>query len=241
MPKKIASPEANLLLASLSANEQRRLLRHLEAVTLRANELLYELNRPIEYVFFPMKGCLISVVKVLDDRKTFDAGPVGYEGMVGAESLLGVEAQYEAIVRVGGGALRIKANDLKADLRGNGRWPDVFGRYNQFLLVIFSQVAGCNSFHSLEKHFCSWLLTVQDRVKADEIPITHAVFAKMLGVRRVGITEAAQKLQRQGLIRYSWGKLTILDRQRLEAHACVCYQQHTQAYRRLLDATWPNC
>jgi CRP-like cAMP-binding protein len=238
MPEKVARLDANLLLASLPTKE-RGLLRRLEAVTLQANESLYELGQPIEYVHFPLKGCLISLVKVLDDGKSFDAAVVGYEGIVGVESFLGTDAELGAIVRFGGEAFRVKGDDLKADMRSNGKWTELVGPYVQFLLLSYSQKAGCNCFHSLEKHFCSWLLTVQDRIKADEIPITHAVFGKMLGARRVGITEAAQKLQQAGLIRYSWGKLTILDRRRLEAYACVCYQQHTQAYQRLLDPAWP--
>ncbi|HEV3237563.1 MAG TPA: Crp/Fnr family transcriptional regulator [Gemmataceae bacterium] len=240
MPKSVGALGANLLLASLPMKEQRRLLRCLETVTLERNESLYQLGQPIEYVHFPLKGCLISVVKVLDDGKTFDAVPVGYEGMVGVEVFLGANTQFGAIVRVSGGALRIRGNDLKAWARNSVGWTNVLGPYFQFLLVSFSQKAGCNCFHSVEEHFCSWLLTVQDRIGADVIPITHAVFAEMLGVRRVGITVAAQKLQQVGLIRYSWGKLTILDRQRLEAHACVCYQQHTQAYQRLLNPAWPK-
>jgi len=128
---------------------------------------------------------------------------------------------------------------LKAEVRDNSQWSGVLLHYLQFLLVNVSQVAGCNCFHSLESHFCAWLLTLQDRVKADVLEITHDVFAKMLGVRRVGITQAARKLQAAGLIRYRWGKLAILDRQGLKARACVCYQQHTRAYQRLIDPSWP--
>jgi CRP-like cAMP-binding protein len=239
MVQSASRPETNLLLAALPPPEQRRLARRFETVALRANEDLYEAGRPIKHLHFPTKGCLISLVKVLDDGKSLDAGPVGYEGVVGMEAILGVETQFGATVRIGGGALRLSANALKAELRGNGMLSDVLLCYFQFLLVNVSTVAGCNRFHSLEKHFCSWLLTLQDRVGSDELEITHEVFAKMLGVRRVGITQAARKLQQAGLIRYSWGKLTILDRRRLETHACVCYRQHTRAYQRLLDPAWP--
>jgi CRP-like cAMP-binding protein len=234
-----SSPETNLLLASLPAQRLRRLLRRCEVVTRRANEDLYEVGDSIEDVYFPRKGCLISLVRVLDDGKSFDAGPVGYEGFAGLAALSAVETTFGATVRLAGEAVRMTANDLKAEMRDNSKWTEVLLRYLHFLLVQASQVAGCNRFHSLEKHFCSWLLTLQDRTVGDDLEITHEVFAKMLGVRRVGITQAAQKLQEAGLIRYRWGKLTILDRQRLEAHACVCYNEHTEAYQRLLDPAWP--
>jgi CRP-like cAMP-binding protein len=240
MPEKNATLEANLLLASFPAKEQRRLLPRLKAVTLRSDESLHELGQRIEYVHFPMKGCLISVVKVLDDGKRFDAGVVGYEGMVGAGAFFGDDVSFGAIVRVGGATLRIKRNELKGDGRGNRTWSEILGRYVEFLLVSFSQVAACNLFHPLEKRFCAWLLTVQDRISSDEIPFTHALVAQMLGVRRAGITEAAQKCQQAGLIRCGRRKFIILDRERLKANACVCYQQHTQAYQRLLDPAWPT-
>jgi CRP-like cAMP-binding protein len=240
MPDHGASLNSNLLLATVPAKDQRRLLRRLQSVTLRANEHLYEVGLPIRDVHFPRLGCLISVVKVLDDHRSFDAGPVGYEGAVGIEGFLGAEAYLGATVRAGGGAFRMSVKALKDELRDNRKLAEVLLRYLRFLFVNVSQVAGCNCFHPLEKHFCSWLLTLHDRIKSDELEITHELFAKMLGVRRVGITQAARKLQEAGAIRYSWGKLTILDRQQLERCACVCYRQHTQAYQRLLDPAWPN-
>jgi CRP-like cAMP-binding protein len=239
MTQAASSPETNLLLASLSPREQRRLARHFDTVALQANEDLFEVGQPIKHLHFPTKGCLISLVKVLDDGKSFDAGPVGYDGLVGTEAFLGVETQFRATVRIAGNALRLRANALKAEFRGNSKLSDVLLCYFQFLLVNVSTVAGCNRFHSLEGHFCAWLLTLQDRIARDDLEITHEVFARMLGVRRVGITQAARKLQEAGLIRYSWGKLTILDRRQLEACACVCYRQHTRAYQRLLDPAWP--
>ena len=240
MAVSVASLGGNLILASLPAEEQRRLLRHLEPVTLRIDELPYSLNQAIEHLHFPMKGCLVSLIKAVDDGKSFDIGIAGRDGLVGVEAVFGSQAQFGAIVRVGGEALRISTFDLNADLLGSGEWPAIFNRYFQFTLVNFAQTAACNAFHSLEKRFCVCLLTVQDRLKSDEIPMTHSVFAKMLGVRRAGITEAAQKLQEAGVIHYRWGKLTILDRRLLESQACVCYRQQTRAYQQLLSSAWPN-
>lgn len=233
-----ATPESNLLLASLEAQKQRRLLRRCEVVTLRANEDLYEVGDSIKDVYFPKKGCLISLVKVLDDGESFDAGPVGYEGFIGLAGPA-IETTFGATVRLAGEAVRIPANHLKAEMRDHGKGSDILLRYLHYSLVNVSQLSGCNRFHSLEKHLCSWLLTLHDRIIGDDLEITHDVLAKMIGVRRVGITQAAKKLQEAGMIRYSWGKLAIHDRQRLEAHACVCYKQKTQAYQRLLDPAWP--
>lgn len=234
------SPEANLLLGSLPAKDQRRLSPRFEIVALLADEQLHSAGQPIPDVYFPTPGCMISLVKVLDDGRRFDTGPIGYEGLIGAEAVFGAdESLFEATVRVAGRALRMRLKALKGELRENRRWQDVLLRYLQFLLANVSQVAGCNCFHPLDKHLCAWLLTIHDRIRTGEFEMTHEVLAKMLGVRRVAVTLAARKLQERGLIRYSWGKLTILDRDGLKANACVCYQQHTQAYQRLLDASWP--
>ncbi len=234
-----SSPETNLLLASLPAQKLRRLLSRCGVVTLEANEPLHEAGQPIEFVHFPRKGCVISLVKVLDDDRAFDAGPVGYEGFTGLAALTAVETTFGATVRIGGEAFRLRANDLHAELRDNRRWFEVLLRYLHFFLVNVSQQAGCNRFHPLQPHFCSWLLNLHDRIVGNDLEITHEVFARMLGVRRVGITQAARKLHEAGVIRYSWGTLTILDRQGLEAHACVCHKQITEAYQRLLDPAWP--
>lgn len=234
----VAGPRTNLLLASVPA-ERRPWSRRLEVVSLDAEEVLYEVCRPVDSIYFPLKGCAISVVRALDDGNCFDAGLVGYEGLVGVEALLGIPtAQFRVVVRVGGEALRIRADDLR-DQMGGG-WPEVLRAYVQFLLLLFTQKAGCNRFHRLDKHLGSMLLAVHDRINGDEFVVTQSILARMIGVRRVGITQAARKLQQAGLIRYSWGKLTILDRRKLKAYACVCYQQQTEAYRRLLDPAWPH-
>jgi CRP-like cAMP-binding protein len=240
MVEATSSPEMNLLLTSLPANEQRRLLRQLEDVSMRAREVLYQPGQPMKYVYFPTKGCVVSVIKVMDDGKCFDSGLAGYEGVVGGEAVLGVQsALFAATVRLGGTALRIEAQALQAEIRRGGQLSELLQRYLQFKLGMLSQIAGCNCFHPLERHLCSWLLSIHDRIHGNEIEITHEVFAQMLGVRRVGISQPTIRLKRAGLIRNKWGKLTILHRARLESHACVCYQQLTEGYKSLLDTAWP--
>src|SRR5207245_2017601 len=170
MTQVASSSEINLLLASLPTQELRRLLRRAERVTLQADERLYDSGQPIEYVHFPKKGCLISVIKNLDDGRSFDAGAVGYEGFVGVEPFLGVEvAQFTAMVRNGAGALRMKTQALRAAIRTGGKLSRVLQHYTQYLFLLTSQIAACNSFHSLEKHFCSWLLVINDRIQGDQI------------------------------------------------------------------------
>lgn len=235
----VVHPEANLLLARLAARDRHRLLRHFDTVALERDQQLYEVGQPVEYFHFPERGCLLSLVKFLDDGRSFDAGLIGYEGLAGVEGFLCGLTHFGATVRIGGPALRARVPALQADVGHDSKWMEVIRSYLQFLLVYVSQVAGCNRFHSLERRFCAALLTVQDRVKADELEITHDLLARMMGVRRVGITQAARKLQAAGLIRYSWGKITIRDRPGLKANACVCYRQHTEAYQRLLDPAWP--
>ena len=234
-----ALPAPNLLLASLPAQKQRRLLRLSEVAVLRPTEELYDVGQAVEFVHFPKKGCVISLVKVLDDGAAFDAGWVGYEGFTGLAALSEGETTFRAMVRIGGEAFRLRASDLKTELRDYRKWQELLLRYLHYFLMLVSQRSGCNRFHPLQPHFCSTLLNLHDRIAGDDLEITHEVFAKMMGVRRVGITQAARKLQDEGVIRYSWGKLTILDRQRLETHACVCHKQMTQAYQRLLDPAWP--
>ncbi len=239
MTEQPSSPETNLLLASLPAQKQRRLLRLCDVVALRATEELYDVGKAVEFVYFPKKSCVISLVKVLDDGAAFDAAWVGYEGFTGLAALSEVETTFRAMVRIGGEAFRLPAHDLKAELGDYRKWHEVLLRYLHYFLTQVSQRSGCNRFHPLQPHFCSVLLNMHDRIKGDDLEITHEVFAKIMGVRRVGITQAALKLQDESVIRYSWGKLTILDRERLESHACVCHKQMTQAYQRLLDPDWP--
>src|SRR6266540_3904626 len=153
MTDPLASPDANRLLASLQTKDQRRLLRRVETVALRATEDLYEVGQAVKYVHFPTKGCVISVIKVLGDGKSLDADLVGYEGLIGVEAFLGVgEAQLRATVRLGGSALRMKVEAFRAEIQGGGSCPKVFQRYVQYLLLTFSQIAGCNCFQLLERH-----------------------------------------------------------------------------------------
>jgi CRP-like cAMP-binding protein len=157
--------------------------------------------------------------------------------MAGVEVFLGGDAaQFTATVLAQGESLRMEAGAFRAEVRADGRLTARLERYIQFLLFQISQVAGCHRFHPLEQHICSLLLRLRAHTGSDEFQITHAMFARLLGVRRVGITQVARKLQRAGLIRYRWGKITTLERQGLETSACVCHRQIEQAYQQLLGS-----
>jgi CRP-like cAMP-binding protein len=241
MRRGTTDPEANRLLAALPEREYRRLARVLVAVPLAAHAVLYEPGQVIEHVYFPMRGTLVALLGVLADGRSFAAGLVGDEGVAGVEVFLGgAVAHFRALVLAGGGALRMDAGAFRAEVRDSGPLAGLLRRYAHFLLVHVSQVAGCNCFHPLEQHFCSLLLRLQDRTGGTELAVTHELFARLVGVRRVGITQVARKLQRAGLIRYRWGKVTLLDRAGLEARACVCHRQIERACRHLLGTPAPR-
>jgi CRP-like cAMP-binding protein len=241
MSRDVTDRGANGLLASLPKKEQRRLWRTLEVAPLGAHDVLVEPGRPIESLYFPKGGTLISLILGLADGRSFEAGLVGSEGVVGVEVFLGGGASpFSATVLAGGESLRMQAEDFRAEVRDGGPLTALLRRYVQFLLLQFSLLAGCHRFHLLEQHFSSSLLRMQDRTGCDDLAITHQVFARRVGVRRVGITQVARKLQRAGLIRYRWGKVTILDRPGLEARACACHQQIERACRHLLGPPGPN-
>ena len=233
-------PEANELLGSLPFREQRRLLPALTTAPLGAHEVLYEPGRPIDYLYFPKRGTIVSLDLILNDGRCFSAGLVGNEGAVGAEAFLGGgTAQFTAVVLSPGESLRVGAGFFQAAVRGDGPLVARLRRYAQFLLLTFAQVAGCNRFHTLEQHFSSLLLRLQDRSGCADFAITHELFARLMGVRRVGVSQVARKLQRAGLIRYRWGKVALLDRPGLEARACVCHRQIEEANRSLLGPCEP--
>ncbi len=233
MSSDAAGPATNGLLTSLSAPTYRRL--RLERVPLEPHQVLYQPGQRIEHVYFPEKGCLISLILGLGDHRTFEVGVVGHEGVIGTEVFLGSPTgQFKAEVLAGGDAFRLRAALFRAELRNGSPLAPMVSHYVHFLLRQVSQVSACNRFHSLEQHFSSLLLRLQDQSGRADLEITHEWFARLIGVRRVGITQVAQKLQRARLIRYRWGKITILDREGLKACACECHQQIRRAHHELL-------
>lgn len=224
----------NRLLAALPPEEYQRLLPQLEFVSLDLGRVLYQVGQPIDYVYFPHRS-MISLVMVLQDGSTAEVGLVSGNGMVGIPVILGSDISFNlAIVQIADGAMRMPADSLKTEFKRGGSLQALLLRYVQALLTQVSQTAACNRLHGLEARLARWMLLVQDTIHSNELQLTQEFIAQMLGVRRAGVTIAAGALQQAGLIRYSRGKITILDRQGLEAISCECYRVIENEYDRLL-------
>lgn len=217
-------PIANSLLAALPREDYQSLLGELEPVTLTSRDVLYEPGERISHVYFPNDG-QVSLLKVMADRKTLEVGLVGHEGMVGVALMQGVEVSpVRAVVQGSGSALRMDAVRFRDAL---GRCLPLryeLSRYAYAKLCQARQLAACTRFHQVEARLAFRLLMAHDSVRADEFRLTHESLAEMLGMRRVGITNAATALQRRKLIGYRRGNIRILDRKGLKAAACECYQ-----------------
>lgn len=219
----VSNAPVNRLLAKIAADELAFLRPHLETVRLDVGTPLIKPRQPIRDGFFPTTG-LASLVTVLEDGSTIEAGSVGREGMVGIPIVLGLETTpMQTIVQIAGEFLRVKAQVVKDLFAQRRTFYQLVNRYVHTLFVIASQSAACNRRHQLSERLARWLLMSSDGIGSDEVGLTHEYLAAMLGVRRSGVTEAAQKLQGEGLIEYKRGGVRILDRKRLTAAACECY------------------
>lgn len=232
---KSVSHPVNRLLAALPPEEYQRLLPQLEFVALELGQVLYQIGEPIDYVYFPHRS-LVSLVMVLQDGSTAEVGLVSGNGMVGIPVILGSDISFNlAIVQVAESAMRLPADHLKTEFQRGGALQSLLLRYVQALLAQVSQTAACNRLHPLEARLARWMLLVQDAIHSDELQLTQEFIAQMLGVHRSGVTIAAGALQQAGLIHYNRGKITILNREGLEAISCECYRVIEDEYDRLLS------
>lgn len=219
----IKLPIANRLLAALPRKAYLDLLPNLESVPLLFEQTLHKSREPIEHVYFPNYG-VISLLTIMADGTKAEVGLIGNEGMTSLSVFLGVDTTpLEALVQVGGEAMRLEVGVLKALVKRGDPLVDLLRSYTYALMFQNSQIAACNSYHEVAERCCRWLLMTHDRVQADSFPITQKFLSRMLGVRRSSVTVVANKLQQAGLIRYSRGQMTILDRLGLEQAACECY------------------
>lgn len=224
----------NLLLAALPVEERQRLLADLEPISFSLGEVVYESGGHIDYVYFPTSA-IISLLYIMENGGTAEIGVAGYEGVIGIALFMGGETMpNRAVVQSAGSALRMKTKALQAEFARGGMFQTSLLRYTQALMTQISQTAVCNRLHTVEQQLCRWLLLSHDRLRTDKLVMTHDLIANMLGVRREGITVAAQKLQERGLISYVRGTITLLDRQGLETEVCECYQVVKSEYDRLL-------
>ena len=227
-PKKVAI--SNRLLASLPKKSHKDLQLYLTPIALEFGDVLYEAGDQIRHVYFP-EDCLVSLLTTVDANRAAEVGLVGSEGMVGVPVALGIAiSPFLAVVQGAGTALRMKTVDFRREFGKSAALQSALFRFTHLLMIQVAQTAACNRFHVVTQRLARWLLMTRDRVHADEFVLTQAFLARMLGVRRVGVTEAASALQKLNLIRYSRGNITIIDLQGLEATACGCYEKVNDLY-----------
>jgi len=225
-----ASP-VNRLLDALPTRDRRRMLAKFDSVELPIADVLYNLGETLDRVYFPL-DCFISLVMPIDDT-SLEVGLVGSEGMFGIPLALGVDVSpVRAVVQGAGSALCISAASFRRELARSPALQREIGRYAFVRASQLAQMAGCTRFHVIEARLARWLLMTQDRAHANNFHITQSLLAVMLGVRRVGITKAASSLQKRNLIRYTRGRMTVLDRRGLKAASCGCYDEDRRSYER---------
>jgi CRP-like cAMP-binding protein len=228
------SPQENHLLAALPEKDYARIMLTLEHVYLSLGQSLYESGEQLQYVYFPTTS-IISMLYVLENGSSAEIAIVGNEGILGISLFMGGETTPScAIVQSAGYAYRMRASVLKQEFGRNGPMMRLLLRYTQALITQMTQTAVCNRHHSIEQQLCRWLLLSLDRLSANDLQMTQELIANMLGVRREGVTEAAGRLQREGLIRYARGHIWVLDRAGMENHVCECYQVVKAEFERLL-------
>ncbi len=236
-PKTKIKPQDNYLLAALPAEVFDRLLPELKPIAMPLGKVIYEPGVELDHVYFPIPGCIVSMLYVMIDGASAEIAVVGDEGMVGIALFMGGDTTpSRALVQSAGQAFRLPGNVLKKEFERHSGLQHLLLRYTQALITQMSQTAVCNRHHSVEQQLCRWLLLSLDRLSTNELTMTQELIANMLGVRREGVTEAAGKLQVQGLISYSRGRITVLDRPGLEARVCECYAVVKKEYDRLLPS-----
>lgn len=234
MSIKLSPPFPNRLLTALPVTEREQLQACCDTVELHLAEVLAEPGGNIEYVYFPT-GSFVSLVAPIGGNSNLEVGMVGNEGVLGASLALGVNIwPLRALVQGPGQALRLSADGFSQRLGHSPGLRALLGRYLYVVLGQLAQTAACTRFHVVEARLARWLLMTADRAHGDGFHITHEFLAYMLGVRRVGVTKAATSLQRQHLIHYTRGDITILDRPGLEAASCTCYASDKARYTQIL-------
>lgn len=232
LPQEI--PVSNRLIESLPAGARNRLLRQCTVDNWVFGDIVCEANQKFEHVYFPVSG-FISLLTVVDQHNPLEVGLIGNEGMLGVSLVLGVnEAPLQSIVQGAGTTLSMPVDQFQYTLQDCPRLSDILKRYIYVLMQQLALAGACMHFHSIESRLARWLLMTQDRTHADELYITHAFLAHMLGVRRSGVSLAAEALRRQHLISYVRGTINILDRKGLEKASCQCYHTMNETYASLM-------
>ena len=228
------SPLQNHLLAALPPAIQQRLFPMLELVPLPLGKVLYESGDTMRYVYFPTDS-IVSLLYVMESGASAEISVVGKDGIVGVSLFMGGEStSSRAVVQSAGSAYRLAGQKLKDEFNRHSELMQLLLRYTQSLITQMAQTAVCNRHHSIDQQLCRWLLLSLDRLPDNKLTMTQELIANMLGVRREGVTEAAGKLQKLGVIDYCRGHITVLDRSKLEALSCECYAVVKRESDRLL-------
>ncbi|MES1190395.1 MAG: Crp/Fnr family transcriptional regulator [Steroidobacter sp.] len=229
------APQQNHLLAALPVEVQDRLFPYLELAPMSLGHVLYESGNTLRHVYFPV-DCIISLLYVMEDGASAEISVVGNEGLIGVALFMGGNSTpSRAIVQSAGSAYRLLGQRLMEEFNRHGDLLLLMLRYTQSLITQMAQTAVCNRHHTVDQQLCRWLLLSLDRLPSNRLVMTQELIANMLGVRREGVTEAAGKLQKLGVIEYSRGHITVLDRAKLENLSCECYAVVKKETDRLLD------
>jgi CRP-like cAMP-binding protein len=236
----VPAPEQNHLLAALPLKAQDRLIPHLELVEMPLGMVVSESGESTRQVYFPTNS-IVSLLYVMENGAPAEISVVGNEGIVGIAVFMGGESTTSrAIVQSSGHAYRLAGQRLKDEFNRHADLQVLMLKYTQALITQMAQTAVCNRHHTIDQQLCRWLLLSLDRLRSNELTMTQELIANMLGVRREGVTEAAGKLQRIGVINYHRGRIEVLDRKRLEALSCECYGVVKQETDRLLPFIRPG-
>ncbi|MDZ7839459.1 MAG: Crp/Fnr family transcriptional regulator [Gammaproteobacteria bacterium] len=233
-------PQINQLLAAAPAEVRQRVLPHLQTVHLSLGQVVYESGDIRQYVYFPT-DCIVSLLYVMEDGDSTELSVVGREGIVGVSVFMGGESNpSRAVVQSAGPAYRLPAGRLKEEFNRDADMRLLMLRYTQALITQMSQTAVCNRHHTIDQQLCRWILLSMDRLPSNELSMTQELIGNMLGVRREGVTHAARKLQDEKVMEYTRGRITVLDRTKLEKLCCECYAVVKKEYDRLIPDSAKN-
>lgn len=232
-------PKQNHILAALQADDYARLLPDLELAKLSLGASVYERGVPMDCVYFPTT-CMISLLYVMENGDSAEIAVVGNDGLVGVSVFMGGEGMSSrAVVQNAGECYRLKAETMEREFALGGSLQHMALRFTQALIAQMVQTGACNRHHTLEQQLCRWLLLTLDRLPGNQISMTQQLIGNMLGVRRAGVTETTENLEKIGVIRYSGGRITVLNRAKLEKRACECYAAVKNEIKRLFAYELP--
>ena len=218
-----SGPDRNDLLALLPQETKDRVFPKLREIDMPLGKEIYAAGQQVQYVYFPI-DCIVSLLYVMLDGHSAEISVVGREGIIGIAVFMGGDSTpSRAVVQSGGKAYRLPASELRSEFNNDAAMRMLMLRYTQALITQMAQTAVCNRHHTIDQQLCRWLLLSLDRLPTNELTMTQELIANMLGVRREGVTEAAGKLQKLGVINYQRGRISVLDRPKLEELSCECY------------------